>query len=213
MRIPKVFHRVWLGGQLMPLEFIEWGKTWTAMHPGWTMKLWTEETLPRIVNEYQYKRAVCLAQRADVIRYEIMQRYGGVYVDCDIECVRNVEPLLEDCDLAVMSNLAEATPEWLSNGFFACTPDHPAMRELVLRLPANWSTQVWTSMGPPYFTKIVGPFEKKMIDARLFQPLTYAEYGRQRRDLYRPPDGAYAVNHHSSLWYRPSTLKIRQEMP
>ena len=209
IRIPKVFHRVWLGGKPMPKEFADWGESWIELHPGWTMKLWTEETLPKLVNEYQYKRAICLAQRADVVRYEIMQKHGGVYVDCDIECVRNIEPLLEDCDLAVTSNLAKDTPEWLSNGIFACTKGHPAMGELVLRLPANWSTKVWTAMGPPFFTKILAPFEKKMLDGWLFQPLTYSEYGRRRRDDYKAPDGAYAVNHHSSLWHGPSTMTIR----
>ena len=34
MIIPKVFHRVWLGGKPMPDHFVKWGEGWLAKHPG-----------------------------------------------------------------------------------------------------------------------------------------------------------------------------------
>ena len=35
-----------------------------------------------------------LAERADVLRYEILRRHGGVYVDVDVECLRPLDDLL-----------------------------------------------------------------------------------------------------------------------
>ena len=46
MKIPRIFHQIWLGRQPMPIEFLEWQKTWTSLNPSWTLKLWTEDNLP-----------------------------------------------------------------------------------------------------------------------------------------------------------------------
>jgi mannosyltransferase OCH1-like enzyme len=214
IRIPKIFHRVWLGGKPMPREFVLWGQSWVEHHPGWVMKVWTEENMPKLANAYQYERAVCLAQRADIVRYELMLRHGGVYLDTDLECIQNIQPLLEDADLVVTSNRAHDNPEWLSNAIFGCTKGHPAMAELVLALPSNWNTDTWLSLGPPFFTRVLAYYEKKMVEGRLLQPLTYSEYnllcmedGKRRPDV-KAPDDVYAMNHHSSLWFAPSTRKL-----
>ena len=38
------------------------------------------------------------AQKADVLRYEVLYAHGGVYLDTDVEYLRNIEPLLAGCD-------------------------------------------------------------------------------------------------------------------
>ncbi len=39
-QIPKVFHRIWLGGTPLPDEHTRWGETWQTQHPDWQMRLW-----------------------------------------------------------------------------------------------------------------------------------------------------------------------------
>lgn len=46
MKIPKLFHRIWLGDRQIPAEHQEFAKTWERLHPEWEMVLWTESTLP-----------------------------------------------------------------------------------------------------------------------------------------------------------------------
>ena len=41
-RIPRQFHRIWLGGP-MPDEFARFGQTWLEQHPGWTMRQWGDK--------------------------------------------------------------------------------------------------------------------------------------------------------------------------
>ena len=94
--IPRVFHRIWLGRQPMPAEFEAFGATWLQHHPGWKMKLWTEANLPPLVNRWAFQQARTLAGRSDVARYEILFRCGGIYVDTDFECLRNLERLIDN---------------------------------------------------------------------------------------------------------------------
>jgi inositol phosphorylceramide mannosyltransferase catalytic subunit len=204
--IPKVFHRVWLGGKPMPEEFVRWGRTWTDLHPGWTMRLWTEADIadPPLQNADLLPRCACLAQQSDLVRYEIMLREGGVYVDTDLECLKNIEPLIDDeCGLFVTH--VRDCKDRFSNAIFGCVPGHGALAEVVRRLPEHFATEPWFAIGPPYFTDIVSRYEKKVLRRRVFQPLTYTEYGDHRRTVSNVPKGTYAVNHHASAWYKPTT--------
>ena len=37
-------------------------------------------------------------QRVDAVRYFILYQFGGLFVDLDFECLKNVEPLLQDTE-------------------------------------------------------------------------------------------------------------------
>ena len=47
-------------------------------------------------------------QRADLIRYVLLYVYGGIYLDLDYVCLRNLGPLLElpaDCDVGLVPSI------------------------------------------------------------------------------------------------------------
>lgn len=76
------------------------------MHPDWTYYFWTDadnlELLNRHYPEYvelynSYNGWAHRVQKADFIRYFILHRYGGVYVDLDFEALRPLDALLEVC--------------------------------------------------------------------------------------------------------------------
>ncbi|NYK77369.1 hypothetical protein GPW07_24425, partial [Salmonella enterica subsp. enterica serovar Typhimurium] len=80
----------------MPDEFARYGESWRRHHPSWEVRLWTDENLPDdLVRKEAYERLRKPAERSDIIRLEVVLRYGGVYVDTDIECLRSIEPLIE----------------------------------------------------------------------------------------------------------------------
>ena len=47
MRIPRIFHQIWVGPDPFPAEFARYRQTWLDHHPGWELKFWTEETFPK----------------------------------------------------------------------------------------------------------------------------------------------------------------------
>jgi mannosyltransferase OCH1-like enzyme len=85
-RIPRTIHQIWFGPNPRPQQ---WMSTWRERHPGWSYQLWTEETLPQLANQRLFETLGSLWHgKADLARYEILHRYGGVYIDADAECVR-----------------------------------------------------------------------------------------------------------------------------
>lgn len=71
--------------------------------------------------------------KADIARYEIVLREGGLYVDTDFEPLRPFDDTISNVDLLV----GEEAPGILANGLFAAKPGHPFLQFVVDQLPAS----------------------------------------------------------------------------
>jgi inositol phosphorylceramide mannosyltransferase catalytic subunit len=94
--IPRIFHRVWVGGS-MPADLARLGDSWLKHNPGWEMRLWTDDNLPVMRNQEIYDRASELVEsrllgrfKSNLIRLEVLEQFGGVYVDCDFEALKPI---------------------------------------------------------------------------------------------------------------------------
>src|SRR5580693_1311215 len=95
MRIPRTIHRVWLGEKPMSESERRYGETFAHHHPRWTMRLWTEEDLSSLeIDRDDIERARSPSELSNLVRYEVMHRFGGIYVDTDFECLRPLTPIL-----------------------------------------------------------------------------------------------------------------------
>ncbi len=197
--IPKTFHRIWLGGP-EPAQFQTWGRTWLDHHPGWELKTWTEETLPPSRYPRLLARCVSLAQRANVFRYEILLREGGVYVDADLECRRNIERLIAGAEAFAARQEDDAgAPDAVNNAFLGAVPGHPLLEELVADVPLA-HPEVPYSLGAIFLTAHLRAYPQvRIFDRALFNPYRWDELHRRGEAF---PE-AYAVHHWSSKWYKP----------
>ncbi len=86
--IPKTIHQIWLGSPL-PEKCREYQQTWLKHHPDWEYILWTEKEIKEfgLQNKEMYDASKNYAQKADIARYEILYRLGGLYVDTDFVCL------------------------------------------------------------------------------------------------------------------------------
>jgi mannosyltransferase OCH1-like enzyme len=199
--IPKIFHRIWLGRRPMPAEFVVWGRTWTEHNPGWEMKLWTEENLPPSRYPELIKQCAHVSQQSDIYRYEIGLQEGGVYIDTDFQCLRNIESIVSGARcFAARQQDDHNDPHAIACGFFGTMPGHPLLEELVADIPrANVGESY--ALGPPFFTAHVKAHpDVRLFDRQLFYPYRWDELHR-RNECF--PD-AYAVHHWSSKWYQAS---------
>ena len=123
--IPHVIHRVWLGRSPMPKELVHYGETWRRHHPGWRLRLWRDRHVRRLVPREAAARARHHAELSDLVRFEVLRRLGGVYVDTDVECLRSIEPLLQG-EQAV---LGYEKPGRVGTAVLAATLGHPLFED------------------------------------------------------------------------------------
>src|SRR2546429_5904594 len=121
MVIPRVFHQIWLGPNPLPEEYQRYQQTWLDCHPGWELRMWTEENLPEGLRRPEaYEKLRAPAERANILRLELLWRFGGVYVDTDFECLRSIEPLIGDAELFITL----AKPGRVNNALMGSVPAH-----------------------------------------------------------------------------------------
>lgn len=206
--IPKIFHRVWLGGKPMPFHFARWGESWMKKHPSWTMKLWTEAEVKYFTNVDLLPKCSSLAMRSDIIRYAVLYKHGGVYLDTDMECVKNIDMLAEGIDFFACWQ----RPQILSNAIFGTAAKSKIMQSLVWCSRSEFKPEPWNAMGPEFFTKkVVGQPGVRIYDRKVFIPYTRDEYKafpKKPMAITNPPPESYAINHRASIWYEDSTAKI-----
>ncbi len=83
-KIPKIIHQIWIGPLPRPEKYKRWQTTWQTL-PGWSYKLWTDEDVAdlQLTNSDIYYKEKNYGARADILRIEILNQIGGVYVDMD----------------------------------------------------------------------------------------------------------------------------------
>ena len=88
--IPRIIHQTWKDSAV-PKKWHPFIKAVKEMNPTWEYRLWTDndndefvaEEFPDFVDIFRgFSRNI---MRADVIRYLIMYKIGGVYLDLDYE--------------------------------------------------------------------------------------------------------------------------------
>ena len=213
--IPRAIHRVWLHppGPPMPEEFRVYGRRWAALHPAWPVRDWdTVGTLGPLRNQALFDApppAHLHRCRADVVRLELLWRFGGVYLDTDVEPVRPLGPLLR----AVEERGASAFIVWsanrwkgrrlVSNAVMGAEPGHHWIGKAMEALPGSVAAHPGRALAfqtVHYLTDLLGPLKDGMnkdgvlvLPETTFYPRSILER-RAGRGVPVGPD-TYGVHH------------------
>lgn len=192
--IPQILHRVWLDDPL-PEAFADYGMRWRELHPGWEIREWRDSAeLPSLRNRSLFDRARELYPRpawewrrfeADLLRLELLEQYGGVYVDADVEPLANVASLLDGriC-LVGRSPQSSGGVHAITNAVMAAVPGHPWIAALV-----DGVTEAVRKYGHRPLAQCVGPWHLnrtyeagRWSDVTVLEPEVLYEGGWLRHD-------------------------------
>ncbi len=207
LQIPKKLHIIWIGeSHKLPAKCIN---SWRDNHPEWDFQVWTDNERAQTswinqkhLDAFVEKRHWSAA--ADLMRYEILYREGGVYVDADSFSVRPLDHwLLENEMFACWENtLAVGRARLVSNAFLGSVAGNSFLKYLIdtiegrKELFTRWSwgrmryvrMGAWKSVGPYRLTKCVYDYEDgkgyrniSILPSHMFCPNHYRgeNYGGQ----------------------------------
>jgi glycosyltransferase involved in cell wall biosynthesis len=224
--IPRIIHQLWDNKKRpIPVFFRNLAETWKANHPDWVYEFWDQERMNRLVNEHfsdlaeMYFNYPYDAQRWNVIRYLILYKMGGLYVDFDYECIETFDSYLEGktCffSLEPEDHLKKAN---ISNALMGAIPEHPFIKEIIenlrkfnIRFEEDKVTHVITTTGRVYLTQLYQQYANKeniyLFPAERTMPLSQKEIqsyikGEVSDDaLELKLEKAIAVHYFSGTWY------------
>ena len=94
--IPKVIHYIWIGGKPEPKILKKCKKSWKKFCPDYEIKRWDETNLD--LEKFKFAKDAYEAKKwafaSDVFRFDILANEGGIYLDTDVELLKNLDDLL-----------------------------------------------------------------------------------------------------------------------
>jgi mannosyltransferase OCH1-like enzyme len=159
--IPKIIHQIWIGPKERPSKFMD---SWRTNNPDFEYIFWNEEEIKKRELKLQCVDKINsmpeINGKADIIRWEILYNYGGVFFDADSISIAPIDDHL-------MSSLAFASYENESSrkGLIATVamgfPKHHPLCLSAINwiLKNNISGQMaWRSVGPGLITRLYKSF-------------------------------------------------------
>ncbi|TGY66080.1 glycosyl transferase [Dubosiella muris] len=95
--IPKIIHYCWFGENPLPQEAISCLKSWKEKCPNYKIVKWDETNFnisqcKYIEEAYRQKKWAFVS---DYARFYILYKYGGVYLDTDVELIKSLDEILD----------------------------------------------------------------------------------------------------------------------
>lgn len=161
MSIPKIIHQIWIGDKPPPTNLL---RTWKDKNPDFEYIFWNEAELVKRGMNFKCSRQINMINeingKADIIRWEILLKYGGIAIDADSICI---EPF-DETFTTVKEGFATYENEnmrgtLVATGTMGFIPNHPLCRDIVDWIASDESEEsiksfrAWYSVGPALLTR------------------------------------------------------------
>jgi inositol phosphorylceramide mannosyltransferase catalytic subunit len=208
--IPPLLHQTWKTKKI-PKWAKAWHASWQKYNPNLQIMWWTDKMNRHLVKTYApwflktYDAFPIHIQRVDAVRYLILYLYGGIYVDLDFECYKNIDCFRKyDLVYSYSGNMP-----FITNSIMMSRQNHPfwlsVLRTMQKQPPQKWyelkSYYVLRTTGPVMLDRVIQEYSfvgdrVRILPSKYFFPFTMLQ--KYKRDHYFPQ--AYGAHHHMCTW-------------
>ena len=162
--IPKILHQIWIGNKSPPIKLMN---TWKEKNPDYEYIFWNEKEIMDRNMEFKCIDQINLIPgiegKVDIMRLEILYKYGGVYVDADSICLEPLNPeiFLTNTGFAAFENEIERG-NLIANVAMGFIPGHRLVKDMIDWIYSSQEAQsmmmqynAWYSVGPAHLTRFL----------------------------------------------------------
>lgn len=161
--IPKIIYTAHLQEGEPPAHLAAVEAAWKQHHPDWEHVRFTLDDRPVVLNAFEWENAFELpepagaASRLNILRYEVLARFGGVFIEPCIYPLRPIDELLDNVSGFCSSVGGYGKPHQLSSSILGAERNHPAMWHALRDLPRSVYTYrgVWDQTGPGLLSRVI----------------------------------------------------------
>jgi len=232
MKIPCIIHQIYDNPAEPHESLLALAETWKKHHPAWEYRFWGKKEIEDFIKEEFsdffpiYKSYSFNVQRWDAIRYLILYKIGGLYVDLDYECIEPIDSLLNNslCCLGMeptVNAISHDKSFIVGNAFMASMPEHPFFKAIIEEMinGEKYSTltkalQIMETTGPFMITRLYEQYPKKdeitLLPADLVAPFSSWEVRDMVRGIESPyiedkVEKCFAVHYFTGEWISQTT--------
>lgn len=126
--IPKKIHYCWFGGKELPPLAKKCIESWKKYCPDYEIIEWNEKNFDININQYT-KEAYDNKKWAfvsDVARIYALYNHGGIYMDTDVEIIKNIDEFLND-----KAFIGFEAIDRIQTGIIACQKGNKIIKEIL----------------------------------------------------------------------------------
>lgn len=166
--IPKIVHQSWKTTSLPPIFRILRHRCQTV-NKDYQFKLWTDKTNRKLIEDHYpwflktYDNYDVNIKRVDAARYFYLHRFGGIYLDMDMGCLKNFQTNVKG-DLPTFATQFEnpgKREDAIANAFMAAPPGHPLFNQIIEALPSHAHMHTHGATGSKFLGRQIKKFQQK----------------------------------------------------
>jgi mannosyltransferase OCH1-like enzyme len=158
-------------------------------------------------NKDMYDAAINYGEKSDILKWEIVYRFGGVYVDIDFQALKPLDPLHNRYDFYTGMQPLDTNMVQLGAALFAARPYHPILHACVTQIRNNKDIkQIIVKTGPIHFTRCFlmtagqgGSIDIAFPSSYLY-PCDYNQKGLPQDKWIKPE--SFAIHHWAGSWLK-----------
>lgn len=167
MIIPKKIHYIWVGPNKLSKLEKKCIESWKSNLPEYELIFWDEKNIP--LDNFYVKEMISRkkwAFVADYVRFLALYEHGGVYLDTDMEVLKNLDPLLDSdqCFFGMTS----------SDNYISCGIIGSSLKNLNIKIILDYYDAIKNfdnpETSPEIVTKLMLNSDIKVYDPAFFYP-------------------------------------------
>ncbi len=204
MSIPKIIHYCWLGKSEKPEFFKKCIASWHQFMPDYEIIEWTEDNFD--INCCNYVKDAYRSKKwayvTDYIRLWCLEKYGGIYLDTDVQIIKSFDRFLQ-----YRAFTSHETDELFLSAVIGAEPDHPWIKLLfkyyeTAKFDLDYlvpNTRIITALSKPFIERQNYGFTY-LKDGVVIFPITY--FGGFDHPQFKPimTEDTYAIHHFIGSW-------------
>ncbi|MFW1972552.1 glycosyltransferase family 32 protein [Acinetobacter bereziniae] len=198
--IPKVIHYCWFGGNEKSALIDACIESWKKHMPEWKIIEWNEKNSPldhpfvqKALKDKKY------AFVADYVRCYVLYNFGGVYLDTDMEIIKDLTPLLS---FDFFSAYEDSDFTKVSCGAIGSIKQHKIMQEMLLYYNENYKyyTLIPQILGMKYREEFYE--NSKILSSESFYPYNPFDENKPVKQLMfsHITEETYGIHHWGYSW-------------
>lgn len=209
--IPKKIHYCWFGGNPLPELALKCIESWKKYLPDYEIIEWNEQNydvhkIPYISQAYNAKKYAFVS---DYARFDILYQYGGLYVDTDVELIKNLEPIIEK---GAFIGIEKGSKPLLATGLGIASP---AASDIYREILDSYQNENFLNQDGSFNLKTVvvrvsdifkqyGFVEKDemqyIADTTIYPSEYFCPKDFKTGDIIKS-DNTYTIHHYDSSWF------------
>ena len=203
-KIEKIIHYCWFGNKPMSNLNLKCLESWKKYLPDYKIMHWNENNSPM---EHPYIKAAMkrrlYAFVSDYVRLYALQNFGGIYMDTDMELIKNPTPILDN--LEFFSAYEDIKAGSVSCGMFGAYKNNNIINQMLEYINEYGVPKKYFVVIPAIATYVIKKMPENefvnIFSCEYFYPYNpYDEHGDKQLMFSSITENTYAIHHWEASW-------------